>query len=60
MGDTKDKIISSQTIANDLLVKVSAIINQRNYNEEKLRMLHGRMKDLSAMLNDIDTRDAEF
>ncbi|MFP4089803.1 MAG: hypothetical protein ACLFUB_05775 [Cyclobacteriaceae bacterium] len=60
MSNTKEKIISSQAIANDLEAEVSAMLTQQNYDEKNLRMLYNRIKDLSSTLNSIDTHGAKF
>lgn len=60
MSDTKEKIIASQTIANDLLAEMSAMLSQEDYDEESLQSIYRRLKELSDTLNEIPTKDVKF
>jgi DNA repair ATPase RecN len=60
MSDTKEKIISSQTIANDLLAEMSAMLSQKDFDQESLQSIYKRMKELSDTLNKIPTKDVKF
>ena len=57
MSDTKEKIISSQTMANDLLAEVSTLLSQNDFEKESLNPLYERLKELSNTLNEIPTKD---
>lgn len=60
MSDTKEKIIASQTIANDLLAEMSAMLSQEDFDEESLQSIYKRLKELSDTLNEIPTKDVKF
>jgi len=57
MSDYKDKIIASQTITNDLMVEISAMLSQDNFKKEDLQPLYNRIRELSQTLNEIPTKD---
>ena len=60
MSDAKEKITLSQTMANDALAEVSAMINQKDVSPERLEKLQKRLRELFDTLNDIETGGAEF
>lgn len=60
MNDIKEKIITSQTMANDLIAEISAMLSQNDFDKEDLQPLYRRLKELSNTLNDIPTKDAKF
>ena len=60
MSDVKEKITLSQTMANDALAEVSAMINQKDASPERLEKLQKRLRELFDTLNDIETGGADF
>lgn len=60
MSDYKDKIIASQAISNDLMVEISAMLSQDNFEKEDLQPIYNRIRELSSTLNDIPTRDIKL
>lgn len=60
MGNYKDKIITSQTIANDLIAEISSLLSRDDFEKEDLRPLYERARQLSDILNEIPTRDIKF
>ena len=60
MSDVKEKITVSQTMANDALAEVSAMINQKDASPERLEKLQKRLRELFDTLNDIETGGADF
>lgn len=55
-----EKITTAQTMANDVLAEISAMINQDNVTKEYLQKLKERIEDLSEMLNSIKTDKVDF
>lgn len=55
-----EKITSAQTMVNDVLAEISAMINQDNVTKEYLEKLKERVKELSEMLNSIKTDKVDF
>ncbi|MEK6477401.1 hypothetical protein WJR50_07700 [Catalinimonas sp. 4WD22] len=60
MSDAKEKIIASQTISNDLLAEMSAMLSQKDFDRESLQSIYKRLKELSDTLNEIPTKDVKF
>jgi len=60
MSDHKDKIIASQTIANDLLAELSSMLRREESTQEDLKSVHERLKQLRDTLNDIPTKEIRF
>jgi replicative DNA helicase len=56
----KEKIIVSQTIANDLIAEVSAMLSQKDFEKEDLQSVYQRLQELSNILNEIPTKGSEF
>lgn len=55
-----EKITSAQTMVNDVLAEISAMINQDNVTKEYLQKLKERVEELSKMLNNIKTDKVDF
>lgn len=60
MSDYKDKIITSQTITNDLMVEISAMLSRNNFDKDDLQPLYTRIKELATTLNEIPTQDIKL
>lgn len=60
MKNVREKIIVSQTIADDLIAEVSAMLSQNDFEKEDLQPVYDRLKELSNTLSEIPTKDVEF
>ncbi len=60
MEKTQEKVVSAQTIAQDLVAQVSAMINQDDISKESVVKLKGRILEMSEMLDSIDTEKLDF
>jgi len=60
MSSDKEKIITSQAIANDLISEFSALLSDENFDRSQLEPVYERLKELSNTLNDIPTHDVKF
>ncbi len=60
MSDYKDKIITSQTISNDLVAEISSLLSRDDFEKDDLRPVYERIRQLSDILNDIPAQDIKF
>lgn len=60
MKKNSEKIITAQTMANDLVAEVSAMINQDIINKENVQKLKKRLEELAEEINSIKTKEVDF
>lgn len=60
MKKNNEKIITAQTMANDLVAEVSAMINQDIINKENVQKLKKRLEELAEEINSINTKEIDL
>lgn len=60
MKKNNEKIITAQTMANDLVAEVSAMINQDIINKENVQKLKKRLEELAEEINSIKTKEVDL